>query len=148
VTPPAPFARDLAALVRAGDPYGRLDDVPTERLLRSFVVAPAAGGADGAVACAVDARTVERLRCFHQAVAAGVERAAKVMTSVVVDVNGEGFGLVVVLAGRLAVLVRPVRDAGGFGFPDPEALIAAGDRLVAQALETLDHHPEVARADD
>jgi len=151
---PAPFLRDLAALVRAGDPYGRLDDVPAEQLLRTFLLAPTTAGAvlaepaDGAGACTVDVLTVERLRCFYQAVAAGVERAGQVMTAVVVDVNGEGFGRVLVVAGRLVVLAESLRDAGRFGFADLPALVAAGERLVSGAVAVLDRYPGVAGADE
>ena len=148
------FLRDLVALIRAGDPYGRLDDVEPERLLRPFLIAPTTADAvlaepdDGAGACTVDALSIERLRAFHQAVAAGVERAGHVMTAVAVDVNGEGFGRVLVVAGRLLLLAESQRDAGNFGFPSLVALAAAGERLVARAVAVLDRYPEVAGADD
>ena len=156
------FLRDLVALIRAGDPYGRLDDVEPERLLRLFLTVPTdrptgrpttadavlAEPDDGAGACTVDALSIERLRAFHQAVAAGVERAGHVMTAVAVDVNGEGFGRVLVVAGRLLLLAESQRDAGNLGFPSLVALAAAGERLVARAVAVLDRYPEVAGADD
>jgi len=140
------FLHDLTRVLRAGDPYGRLDAIEPERLLRPFVLAPAAPGEEAA--CTVDALTVERLRCFHQAVAAGVERAGHVLTAVAVDVDAEGFGRVLVTAGRLVLLAESLRDAGRFGFPSLTALAAAGDRLVARAVAVLDRFPEVAGADD
>ena len=152
--PPQLFLRDLVALLRAGDPYGRLDDVEPERLLRTFLTAPTTAATvlaepgEGSGACAVDAVSIERLRCFHQAVAAGVERSGHVLTAVAVDVNGEGFGRVLVIAGRLVLLAESQRDAGNFGFPSLAALAAAGERLVARALAALDRYPEVAGADD
>jgi probable nitrogen fixation protein len=141
------FLRDLTALLRAGDPYGRLDGVEPAQLLRPFLslVEPAEPAGQ---LCTVDALVVERLRSFYQAVAAGVERIGHVLTAVLVDVNGEGFGRVLVVAGRLVLLAESVRDAGGFGFPSLPALAAAGDRLVARAVTVLDRYPEVAGADD
>jgi probable nitrogen fixation protein len=148
------FLRDLTALLRAGDPYGRLDNVEPERLLRSFLTAPTTAGdivaepAEGSGACVVDALSIERLRCFYQAVAAGIERSGHVLTAVVVDVNGEGFGRALVIAGRLVVLAQSLRNAGGFGFASLPALAAAGDALVAEGVSVLDRYPEVASADD
>lgn len=148
------FLRDLTALLRASDPYGRLDGVEPVQLLHPFLTAPTtahvvlAEPTAGEGACTVDALVVERLRCFYQAVAAGAERIGHVLTSVIVDVNGEGFGRVLVVAGRLVLLAESLRDAGGFAFPSLPALAGAGDRLVARAVTVLDRYPEVAGADD
>jgi len=145
--PPAAdaFVRDLTALIRAGDHYGRLDSYDTERLLKPYLTSSLVVRPDGS--CAADALAVERVRTFFQAVAAGIERAAGVMTAVSVDVNGEGFGRVFVLAGRLVTLAESMRDAGRFAFADVPALAAAGEALVARALAVLAVHPEVARDD-
>ena len=144
---PAPdaFLRDLTALIRAGDHYGRLDSYDTDRLLKPYLTSSLVVRPDGS--CAADALAVERVRTFFQAVAAGIERAAGVMTAVAVDVNGEGFGRVFVLAGRLVAIAESMRDAGRFAFADVPALAAAGDALVARAVAVLAVHPEVARDD-
>lgn len=140
------FLRDLAGLLRAGDPYGRFDRFPEEHLLRPFVVDSAAR-ARIAVNCDVDALTVERLRSFYQAVAAGAERALGTLTAVLVDINHEGFGMACVYAGRLILVADPLRDVQRFGFPDTGALAAAGENRIERAVRAYAQFPEVARAD-
>lgn len=142
-----PFLRDLADQVRAGDTYGRFDRFPDEHLLRPYVV-DAVARADIAVNCDVDAATTGRLRSFYQAVAAGVERAAGVMTSVVLDLSHEGFGRAVVFAGRLVVVSDVLRDVQRFGFPDLDGLARRGQHLVDGAAAVIAAHPEVARDGD
>lgn len=139
------FLTDLAALVRADDPYGRFDRFTDEQLLKPFVVS---GGIDlDEPTCTLDPAVVANIRRFHQAVARGAERATGVMTSVTVDLDHEGFGTVLVTAGRLIALHVPMRDAGGFGFPSQSTLIARGEALAAQAAAVIDKYPEVARDD-
>lgn len=140
------FPHLLADLVRAGDPYGRFDRFSDEVLLRPFVL-DASSRASIPIDCEVEPATLERVRAFYQAVAAGVERVAGVMTAVLVDVGHEGFGRAVVFAGRLILLADPLRDVQRFGFADLAALAAAGEARIARAARALADYPEVARAD-
>lgn len=127
------FEDDLVTFLRAGDPYGRLDTFTTERLLRPFIQAGLALALDDEP-CGATPYDVERLRTFFLAVAAGVERGLGAVTTVAVDVNHEGFGRVVVYAGRAVLLERVVRDVARFGHPDHASLLGAGTAAVAEAL--------------
>jgi probable nitrogen fixation protein len=64
---------------------------------------------------------------------------------VMVKFHGDGFGRVVVVAGRLAVVSHQLRDLQAFGFASLEALAEAGERLVAGGVELIESFPEVAR---
>jgi probable nitrogen fixation protein len=57
----------------------------------------------------------------------------------------DGQGHVVVLAGRLVVVSRWVRDAGRFGFESVEKIAEAGERLVRAGEALIVRFPEVAR---
>jgi len=88
-----------------------------------------------------------RLELFHRAVGGSIERRTGVPCQVLLRMHREGFGLLVVVAGRLVVLSRKLRNVGGFGFASIEALAEAGERLVAEGAEMIDRFPEVARLD-
>lgn len=141
------FLRDLLEQLRAADAYGRLDAFEDSRLLAPFVL-DSRRRAEIPLDCAVDPATQGRVRAYYQAVAAGIEKATGVMTAVAVDLNDEGFGRALVLAGRLVVISDTLRDAQRFGFASPDKLTARGERAVAAAVDLVGRHPEVARADD
>lgn len=146
-TPLTGFLRDLAAQQRAGDTYGQLDRLSDEMLLRPFVVTRAQQH-EIAVNCDVDAATTARVRSFYQAVAAGVEQATGVFTTTLLDLSHEGFGRVIVFAGRLLAVSEVLRDTQRFGFDSLDALAARGDALVKNAVTVIETYPEAARDDD
>ncbi len=140
------FLSDLVGQLRAGGTHGQLDRVSDEALLRPFVVSPARQR-EIPVDCDLDAAAESRIRSFYQAVAAGAEKASGAFTTTVVDVSHEGFGRVIVFAGRLVVLSEVVRDAQRFGFPSIERLTGHGESLITSAVKILDTYPEVAHDD-
>lgn len=139
----AGFVAELIRQLRAGDAYGGLDAVEGEALLRPFILSPEARRAIP-VFGDVDAAALARLRSFYQAVAAGIERETGAMVSCVLDLSHEGFGRVVIFAGRLVLLDRTLRDAHRFGFPSQEQLAAEGERLVREGVAVWRRFPEVA----
>jgi probable nitrogen fixation protein len=143
----SPFLRDLAAQQRAGDTYGQLDRLADEMLLRPFLVTREQQD-EIAANCDVDAATTARVRSFYQAVAAGAEKATGFLTTTLLDLSHEGFGRVIVYAGRLLAVSEVLRDAQRFGFDSLDALSARGEALVADAVTVIQTYPEVARADD
>jgi probable nitrogen fixation protein len=56
----------------------------------------------------------------------------------------EGFGRQVLIAGRLIVFNKQVRDAHRFGFNSLEKLSAAGTKAVTEAVEMIRKFPDVA----
>jgi probable nitrogen fixation protein len=57
----------------------------------------------------------------------------------------EGFGRLVLTAGRLVVFNKFLRDVHRFGFDSMEKLEAEGEKIVADALEWIEKYPDVAR---
>lgn len=138
------FLRDLVDQQRAGDTYGQLDRLSDDLMLRPFV-ARRQGQKEIPIGCDVDPATELRIRSFYQAVAAGVERATGVRTTVAVDINAEGFGRIVIFAGRLVAVSDVLRDAQRFGFAATEQLAERGETLVARGVQVIATHPEAAR---
>ena len=56
----------------------------------------------------------------------------------------EGFGRIVLTAGRLVVVSKTLRDVHRFGFPSLEKLSADGAKLVADAVALIRKYPDVA----
>ncbi len=54
----------------------------------------------------------------------------------------EGFGRMVLTAGRLVVVNKHLRDIHRFGFGSYEKLAAEGDKLVASAVEMIEKFPK------
>lgn len=137
------FVEELLRQIRAGDPYGQYDAVSEEALLRPYLVTPEERRALPLFG-EPDAAALGRLRAFHQAVAACIERETGAMVSCLADVNREGFGRVLLFAGRLVLLDRAVRDTHRFGFASRERLAEEGERLVREGVAVLRRFPEVA----
>lgn len=137
------FLAELVRQIRASDPYGGYDGLSEEALLRPYLLSAERRQAIPTFG-ELDEETEGRLRSFYQAVAAAIERETGAVVSCVLDMNREGFGRVVLFAGRLVLIDRTVRDAHRFGFPSRERLVAEGERLVRSGVETLRRHPEVA----
>ncbi|MBU2786370.1 NifX-associated nitrogen fixation protein, partial [Acidithiobacillus ferriphilus] len=92
-----------------------------------------------------DPEILWRVELFYNAVGLATERASGVMVSPMMKMSHEGFGRMVLIAGRLVVVNKQLRDVHRFGFPSMEKLAEEGDKLVAGALEMIEKFPEVAR---
>lgn len=145
-TQPGSFLRLLIEQQRAGDTYGQLDRLPDERMLNPFLVSREKQR-EIPIACDVEPATEARIRSFYQAVAAAIETATGAYTTAVLDLSHEGFGRLIIFAGKLVVVSEVLRDAQRFGFPSPERLAEYGESLVTAAVKTIGVYPEVARDD-
>ena len=92
-----------------------------------------------------DPETLWRMELFYNAVGLTLERITGVMVSPLMKLHHEGFGRLVLTAGRLIVINKNLRDVHRFGFESVEKLEAEGEKLVAAGLEWIEKYPEVAR---
>ena len=92
-----------------------------------------------------DPETLWRMELFYNAVGLTLERITGVMVSPLMKLHHEGFGRLVLTAGRLIVINKNLRDVHRFGFASVEKLEAEGEKLVAAGLEWIEKYPEVAR---
>ena len=138
------FFRELVKQWRAQDSYGAWEKKSDTELLAPYVLdkeqrraIPIIGDPDPEI--------LWRVELFYNAVGLATERASGVMVSPMMKMSHEGFGRMVLIAGRLVVVNKQLRDVHRFGFPSMEKLAEEGDKLVAGALEMIEKFPEVAR---
>jgi probable nitrogen fixation protein len=68
-----------------------------------------------------------------------------VIAGPMMKMSHEGFGRLVLIAGKLIALSRHLRDVHRFGFESIEKLVAEGEKYVASAVAEIEAHPEVAK---
>jgi probable nitrogen fixation protein len=92
-----------------------------------------------------DPETLWRMELFYNAVGLTIERATGVMVSPLMKLHHEGFGRLVLTAGRLIVFNKHLRDVHRFGFDSLEKLESEGEKIVAGGIAWIEKFSEVAR---
>jgi probable nitrogen fixation protein len=140
-----PFLRTLAALVRAQDRFGIWEKKADADLLADFIVdqekrklLPIVGDPDPDL--------LARLEWFYGAVGLQVEQRTGIMATPLMKMSHEGFGRMVVTAGRLVVINKHLRDVHRFGFPTFAKMAVEGGRLVDDAVAWIEQYRDVAAA--
>jgi len=142
VTEPV-FLAELIKLWRAQDSYGAWEGKSDEKLLEPYVIdkekrkeIPIIGDPDPEM--------LWRLELFYNAVGLAIERNTGSMVTPMMKMHHEGFGRMVLIAGRLIVINKQLRDVHRFGFLTMEKLVEEGEKLVAAGVEMIRKFPEVA----
>jgi probable nitrogen fixation protein len=138
-----PFVRELVKQIRAQDTHGTWDGKSDDMLLAPYVLTaeqrralPLMGDPDP--------ETIWRMELFYNAAGLAIERETGVMVAPMMKMHHEGFGRLVLIAGRLVVANKNLRDVHRFGFPSLEKLADTGTKLVADAVEMIRKFPDVA----
>ena len=143
--PDSPFLTQLVQLIRADDTFGIWDGKHDADLLADFIVTKAERR-EIPIIGDPDPDVVERVERFYAAVGLMVEKATGCMAGPMMKMHHEGFGRIVLIAGRLVVVSKHLRDIHRFGFESFAALAEAGDRIIADAVATIETYPDAARA--
>lgn len=138
------FVKELVKQWRAQDSYGTWDGKSDEALLEPYVLDKAKRQAIPIVGDP-DPETIWRLELFYNAVGLSIERASGVMVTPMMKMSHEGFGRMVLIAGRLIVVNKQLRDVHRFGFPTLEKLAEDGEKLVAAGVDMINRYTEVAK---
>lgn len=138
-----PVVRELVKQWRAQDAHGVWEGKSDLQLLEPYILTrekrreiPIIGDPDP--------ETLWRMELFYNAIGLAIERATGVMVSPMMKVHHEGFGRLVLTAGRLIVVNKQLRDLHRFGFESMEKLAAEGEKLVAAGVEMITKYPELA----
>lgn len=138
-----PVVRELVKQWRAQDAHGVWEGKSDQTLLEPYILTrekrreiPIIGDPDP--------ETLWRMELFYNAIGLAIERATGVMVSPMMKVHHEGFGRLVLTAGRLIVVNKQLRDLHRFGFESMEKLAAEGEKLVAAGVEMITKYPELA----
>lgn len=138
------FVKELVKQWRAQDTHGSWDKKSDLDLIEPYIITkekrremPIMGDPDP--------ETLWRLEIFYNAIGLAIERVTGVMVQPMMKLHHEGFGRMVLIAGRLIVVNRNLRDVHRFGFETLEKLADEGAKLVAAGIEMIERFPEVAR---
>lgn len=138
------FIKELIKVWRAQDAHGAWKKKADLTLLDPYIVTkeqrreiPIIGGPDPEI--------LWRLELFYNAVGLAIERRTGCMVQPVMKMRHEGFGRMILAAGRLIVVNRHLRDVHRFGFESLEKLASDGEKLVNSGVEMIQRFPDVAR---
>jgi probable nitrogen fixation protein len=139
-----PFVQQLIKQMRAQDIHGTWESKSDLELLKPYIhtaeerrALPILGDPDP--------ETLWHLEIFYNAIAVAIERETGQMVSPMMKMSHEGFGRMVLIAGRLVVVNKQLRDVHRFGFPSLAKLAAAGGKFFDEAVTMIRTYPEVAQ---
>ncbi|MFS8838884.1 MULTISPECIES: NifX-associated nitrogen fixation protein [unclassified Synechococcus] len=140
----SPILQEIVRQMRAADPYGTYRTWRDELLLKPFVVTKAQKR-QISLEGEVDPAVRSRILIYYRAIAALIEKETGLLAQVVLDLNSEGFGWVLVFSGRLLLVVNTLRDAHRFGFESLEQLTEKATALIDKGIQLARTYPEVGR---
>lgn len=139
------FLKQLAAVIRAEDSYGQWDGKSDAEIMSEYIVTkeerreiPIIGDPDPDV--------MWRITKFYDAAGLLIEKRSGCMAGQMQKMSHEGFGRVVLIAGKLCVVSKHLRDVHRYGYETWAKLAEAGDKIVSEACAVIDAHPDAARA--
>ena len=138
------FIKELTKQWRAQDAHGTWDGKSDADLLAPYVLTKEQRR-EMPIMADPDPETLWRLEIFYNAVGLAIERATGVMVAPMMKMHHEGFGRMVLIAGRLIVINKQLRDVHRFGFLGMEKLAEEGEKAVAAGVEMIRKFPEVAK---
>jgi len=139
----SPFLSELVKQMRSQDSYGHWDGKSDVEVVGPYVVDKEARKAIPIIDDP-DPDLLWRLELYYNAIGLAIERQSKVMCAPMIKMSHEGFGRVVLIAGRLVVFNKYHRDVHRFGFDSLEVLAEQGDRIVNEAVAMIARFGEVA----
>jgi probable nitrogen fixation protein len=138
------FVKELIKQWRAQDAHGAWDRKSDLQLLEPYILdkerrkqIPLMGDPDP--------ETLWRLELFYNAIGLSIERVTGIMVTPMMKMHHEGFGRMILAAGRLIVVNKQLRDVHRFGFDSLDKLAEEGEKFVAAGIEMINKYPEVAR---
>jgi probable nitrogen fixation protein len=140
----SPFLKTLVQQIRGLDTYRVYRSWSDELILKPFIVSKQKKR-EISIEGEVDPVTHGRILAFYRAVAARIETETGLLSQVVLDLNHEGFGWLLVFSGRLLLVCKTLRDAQRFGFDSLEKLAEEGEKLVQQGIDLAKRFPEVGK---
>lgn len=138
------FVKELIKQWRAQDAHGTWDGKSDAELLAPYVLTKEQRR-EMPIMADPDPETLWRLEIFYNAVGLAIERATGVMVAPMMKMHHEGFGRMVLIAGRLIVINKQLRDVHRFGFLSMEKLAEEGEKAVAAGVDMIRKFPEVAK---
>lgn len=139
------FLKEIVNQVRAYDTYGTWEKKSNEDLLKEFLK----GGSKKPLSlvghCEIDPKAMLKIYAYFKALGAIIEKLSGFITSVVINMDDEGNGTVLIYTGRFILVNKTIRNANMFGFNSIDDMRSQGEKLIHKALHFLESYAEVAR---
>jgi probable nitrogen fixation protein len=139
-----PFVRELVKVLRAQDTHGTWDGKSDRTLLDPYILT-AEQRRELPIIGDPDPEILWRLELFYNAVGVAIERETGQMVTPMMKMSHEGFGRIVLLAGRLVVVNKQLRDVHRFGFASLAKLADQGGKFVTDGVKMVRDYPAVAQ---
>ena len=139
-----PFVRELVKVLRAQDTHGTWDGKSDRTLLDPYILT-AEQRREIPIIGDPDPEILWRLELFYNAVGVAIERETGQMVTPMMKMSHEGFGRIVLLAGRLVVVNKQLRDVHRFGFASLAKLADQGGKFVTDGVKMVRDFPAVAQ---
>lgn len=140
-----PLCQALFRLQRSQDRSGAWESIPDEALIEPYIVTkvqkreiPLIGDPDPDI--------LWRVEQLYQAISMEVERRTGVPCGHILNIHHEGWGRIVILAGKLVAVSAYVRELHRFGYENLVQLEQKCMKLVEEGVATIQKYPEVAAA--
>jgi probable nitrogen fixation protein len=140
-----PFVKTLISIVRAEDSHGVWEKRSDASLLKDFIITKAERRSMPIIGDP-DPEVLQRVEQFYRAVGLRIEQRTGCMSSPMMKMSHEGFGRMILTTGKLVAYAKSLRDVHRFGFESFEDLAAQGEKIVDQAVASIEQFPEVAKA--
>lgn len=141
----APFTKALIRQLRAHDTSGAWERKSDAELLARYIVTREQRRAMPVIADP-GPDVMWRIDQYWSALGLAVEEATGLIGTPIVKLTHEGFGRAILIVGRLVAVTRIMRDAHRFGFESLAKLAADGEKLVGEAIRSIEEFSETARA--
>lgn len=138
----SPFIQELVKQWRAQDTHGVWDKKSNQDLIAAYIVTMEMRRSLP-ILSDVDAKTLQRIELFYNAVSMCIEQRTGAIAMPMIKMHHEGFGRLMLIAGRLVIINRTMRDAHRFGFESMEKLAAEGVKLVDEGVAMINAFPDV-----
>ncbi len=138
-----PFVSELIKVLRAQDTHGTWEGKSDLQLLGPYILT-AEQRRELPIIGDPDPEILWRMELFYNAVGVAIERATGNMVSPMMKMSHEGFGRMVLLAGRLVVVNKQLRDVHRFGFASLAKLADAGGKFFTEGVSMVRQYPDVA----
>lgn len=137
------FKQTLIGQIRALDQFGTWTNKTDEDLLKEKYVRSKEDLKNIPIIADIDEMQIKDIRLVFQAVALAFEKMTGVMCSVVMEMSHEGFGRVVVFAGKIVLCEKFFKDAHRFSFRTYDDLMTEGEKYLIKAEETYNKYKNV-----
>ena len=138
------FVKELVKQWRAQDTHGTWEGKSDLTLLAPYIVTKEQRR-QMPIIDDPDPEVLWRVELYYNAIGLAIERQTGVMVSPMMKMSHEGFGRIVLLAGRLVAVNKQLRDVHRFGFESMEKLAEEGEKQVAAGVAMVNQFSDAAK---